>query len=151
MHANAASPAFTRLCYCTRGGVPFTTTSLIFVLQSKRRFRIVRKAIPYNIRSLVSDRRGPQRKREAMNARSIFSWLMLFPLSCAISVPAPAQTAKHTAAARQHAADEASRNQLADELAEFQGNPEDAALRSRIIRVGQELGSGSRDPPACAG
>ncbi len=64
---------------------------------------------------------------------------MLFPLSCAISVPAPAQTAKHTAAARQHAADEASRNQLADELAEFQGNPEDAALRSRIIQLAKSL------------
>ncbi len=64
---------------------------------------------------------------------------MLFPLSCAIFVSAPAQTAKHAAAARERAADEASRNQLTAELADFQGNPEDAALRRRIIELAKRL------------
>jgi len=74
-----------------------------------------------------------------MNARSVFSCLIFFPLLCAVALPAPAQGAKHSAGTRQQPADAASRNQLATELAEFQGNPEDGALRSKIIDLAKSL------------
>ena len=75
-----------------------------------------------------------------MNARSIFSGLMILPLSCAIALPALAQSAKHAAPSReQAAADAASRNQLATDLADFQSNPQDATLRSKIIELAKSL------------
>ncbi len=74
-----------------------------------------------------------------MNARSVFSCLMFLPLLCAVAVAAQAQGAKHPAGTRQPPADAASRNQLAAELAEFQGNPDDATLRSKIIELAKSL------------
>ena len=74
-----------------------------------------------------------------MNARSIFSGLVIFPLSCAIAVTSLAQTAKHSAAPRDKAADAASRNQLATELTDFQSNPQDLTLRNKIIVLAKSL------------
>lgn len=74
-----------------------------------------------------------------MKARSVFSGFVIFPLACAIVFPVQAQTSKHSAAQRPPAADSASRTQLAAELAEFQSDPQDAALRSRIIELAKSL------------
>ncbi len=75
-----------------------------------------------------------------MNARSVFSGLMIFPLSCAIAVTAQAQTAKHTAPTReQAAADTAARNELATELTSFQSNPGDIVLRTKIVDLAKSL------------
>ena len=78
-----------------------------------------------------------------MDARSIFSGLVIVPLACAIALPAPAQTAKHTSHSEQ-AADAAARDELAAELAEFQSNPDDATMRSKIIALAKSL----NPPPA---
>ncbi|MGA3373589.1 MAG: hypothetical protein ABSC48_17715 [Terracidiphilus sp.] len=64
---------------------------------------------------------------------------MLFPLLCAIAVPAQAQTAKPAASTRQRAADTASRDQLAALLAEFKSHPEDAPLRDQIVALAKTL------------
>ena len=75
-----------------------------------------------------------------MNVRSTFSWLMFFLSLCVISVPAPAQTAKHsTPPRRPDVADDASRKQLAAYVAEYQGNPENTALRNKIIELAKSL------------
>ena len=74
-----------------------------------------------------------------MNTRSIHFGLMLFPLLCAIAVPAPAQTAKPAAPAHQQAADAAARKQLAAYLADFQNTPEDAILRGKIVELAKTL------------
>jgi tetratricopeptide (TPR) repeat protein len=64
---------------------------------------------------------------------------MIFPLSCAIALPALAQTAKHAGHSEQAAADTASRTELAADLAEFQSNPQDATLRSKIVAKAKSL------------
>jgi tetratricopeptide (TPR) repeat protein len=72
---------------------------------------------------------------------------MIFSLSCAIAFAAPPQEAKqptpsksHAATtSKSHAADAASRAQLASDLAEFQSNPQDSALRSRIVELAKSL------------
>jgi tetratricopeptide (TPR) repeat protein len=64
---------------------------------------------------------------------------MSFPLLCAIALPVPAQTAKHSATSRKPDADAAARAQLATELTEFQGNPEDATLRGKIVQLAKSL------------
>jgi len=64
---------------------------------------------------------------------------MSFLFLCAIAIPVPAQTAKHAAASHKPEADAGTRNQLATSLADFQGNPEDAALRSKIIALAKSL------------
>jgi hypothetical protein len=64
---------------------------------------------------------------------------MLFPLLCAIAVPAQAQTAKPAASARQRVADAPSRDQLAALLAEFQTHPDDATLRDKIVALAKTL------------
>lgn len=74
-----------------------------------------------------------------MIARSVFSGLMSFSLLCAIAVPAQAQAAKHSAATHKPDPDAESRNQLAADLAEFQGNPDDATLRSKIVTLAKSL------------
>jgi len=51
----------------------------------------------------------------------------------------PAQTAKHSAATHKPDPDAESRVQLATDLADFQGNPEDATLRSKIIVLAKSL------------
>jgi tetratricopeptide (TPR) repeat protein len=75
-----------------------------------------------------------------MNARTIFFWLMSFLLLCAIAVPAQAQTVRHTAAAKQAAADDkASRDLLAELLADFQNNSDNATLRAKIVDLAKSL------------
>jgi tetratricopeptide (TPR) repeat protein len=74
-----------------------------------------------------------------MKARSVFSCFIFFPLFCATCVTAPAQTAKHTPSSRQQTADSEARNQLETYLAEFQGDPKDASLRSKIIELAKSL------------
>lgn len=74
-----------------------------------------------------------------MNTRSSLFGLMLFPLLCAIALPAPAQTAKPAAPAHQQAADAAARKQLAAYLADFQNSPDDAALRNKIVELAKTM------------
>jgi tetratricopeptide (TPR) repeat protein len=59
----------------------------------------------------------------------------------------PAQTAKHSAAPRKPDPDAETRNQLATYLADFQGNPDDATLRSKIIALAKSLNPAPPIPP----
>jgi tetratricopeptide (TPR) repeat protein len=72
---------------------------------------------------------------------------MLLPLSCAIALPASAQTAKHSAGSRQSSSDAASRNQLAAYLVEFQRNPGDSTLRSEIVELAKTMNPAPAIPP----
>jgi len=99
-----------------------------------------------------------------MNARSVLFGLMLFPLSCAIGLPAQTQTAKPApaastpapaqaakpaapATARPHPADAAARKQLEAYLADFQNSPEDITLRDKIIALAKTLKPAPVIPP----
>jgi hypothetical protein len=69
---------------------------------------------------------------------------MLFPLSCAVTVPASAQTAKHAAGSRQPSANEAARQQFAAYLVDLQSRPGDITLRDEIVELAKTL----NPPPA---
>jgi hypothetical protein len=64
---------------------------------------------------------------------------MLLALSCAIAIPARAQTAKPGAASPQQTADAAARKQLAAYMTDFRGHPEDSELRDEIIDLAKTL------------
>jgi tetratricopeptide (TPR) repeat protein len=64
---------------------------------------------------------------------------MFFPLLGAVVFVAPAQTAKHSAATRKPDPDAEARAQLATYVADFQGNPDDSALRTKIIELAKSL------------
>lgn len=72
---------------------------------------------------------------------------MILPLTCAMAAAPPAQSSKHAASQKQQPADMASRNELATELADFQANPQDTALRSKIIAMAKSLNPAPPIPP----
>jgi hypothetical protein len=76
-----------------------------------------------------------------MKARSILSALMLLPLFCAIAVPARAQTAKPATPAKPQAGATTLSPQarLKQYVADLQSNPDDAALRGKIIALAQTM------------
>lgn len=74
-----------------------------------------------------------------MNKQPVLLGLMLFPLFCAVAVPAQVKTAKPSASSRQSAAGAAARNQLSAYLADFQNHPDDPTLRSEIVALAKTI------------
>jgi hypothetical protein len=72
-----------------------------------------------------------------MKRTAIFLGLTFFSLFCAVA--ASTQTPKRTAASRQRADDSADRKELAAYVADFQNNPQDTALRDRIVALAKSL------------
>ncbi|MGD0832577.1 MAG: hypothetical protein ABR907_16715 [Terracidiphilus sp.] len=74
-----------------------------------------------------------------MNRRLVVFGLVLFLLSCAIALPASAQTAKHSASTRKAPADTSARQQLASYMAQFRNHPDDLTLRNEIVGLAKTL------------
>jgi tetratricopeptide (TPR) repeat protein len=74
-----------------------------------------------------------------MKASSVFFGFVSISLLCAITVTAQKPTAKYTAPSHRQPADQASRAQLAADLADFQSHPDDATLRGKIIEMAKSI------------